>query len=260
MASLLKVDTLQSTTQGVSVDIGDIPKMLYRGQYHLLRGTSSGTDYNCNYTAETLVLADSSYNCKVFRNISVTINAANLGINGIDVGSVTAGYWYYSYVIYNPSTSTISGIVSLSSTAPTLPSGYTYYARVGSLRVLSGNTFFSKISQFNSRINYINTSTISYGENVIFTNISYAAYTQVSLSTMIPATCPNMYFYFDSVTSTNVWLTATGLAYDYNEVVATTYNVNTERKLVISTAQQTYIKTSGSSVYKVVVIGYEDTL
>src|SRR6185437_8025226 len=46
-------------------------------------------------------------------------------------GSLGTSQWLYDYVIWNPTTSTTAALCSHSATAPTLPSGYTYFARVG---------------------------------------------------------------------------------------------------------------------------------
>jgi hypothetical protein len=47
------------------------------------------------------------------------------GLNGLDVGSVAANSVYYLWIIRNPTTAAVGGLLSLSDTAPTLPSGFT---------------------------------------------------------------------------------------------------------------------------------------
>lgn len=72
-----------------------------------------------------------------FRTVSagsLSISATTSGANGLDTGTIAANTWYAVYVIYNPTTMTSAGLISLSGTAPTLPSGYTYMARVGWVR------------------------------------------------------------------------------------------------------------------------------
>lgn len=63
---------------------------------------------------------------------SITVAITSSGANGLDTGSEASSTWYYVYLIYNPGTSTYAGLLSLSSTAPTMPSGYTLKRRVGS--------------------------------------------------------------------------------------------------------------------------------
>lgn len=56
--------------------------------------------------------------------------AAGNNAGGADVASfVTA--WYYFYVIRNPTTGAVDVLFSLSDTSPTLPSGFTEFAKIG---------------------------------------------------------------------------------------------------------------------------------
>jgi hypothetical protein len=64
-----------------------------------------------------------------FSSVSLTLNCATTGANGLDTGSLAAG-WYYTYLISNGQA--IASLASLSSTVPTLPAGYTYSMRIGS--------------------------------------------------------------------------------------------------------------------------------
>jgi hypothetical protein len=68
-----------------------------------------------------------------------TLSITSSGLNGLDTGSEASSTWYYTYVIYNPTTSTVNGLISASSTSPTLPSGYTKYRRIGSFYNDSGS-------------------------------------------------------------------------------------------------------------------------
>jgi len=63
------------------------------------------------------------------QNVNLTIDITASGINGLDAGAEANNTWYSIWVIYNGAT--ISGLLSLSATAPTFPAGYTYYRRVG---------------------------------------------------------------------------------------------------------------------------------
>lgn len=54
------------------------------------------------------------------------------GVNGLDTGAEAGSTWYYIWVIWNGTTT--STLFSLSSSAPTLPGGYTYKALVGAVR------------------------------------------------------------------------------------------------------------------------------
>jgi hypothetical protein len=70
---------------------------------------------------------------------SGSVNLATVGLNGIDTGSVPTSGWLYTYAIFNPTTGIRGLIASLSSTTPTLPSGFTKKKRIknGLLRIAS---------------------------------------------------------------------------------------------------------------------------
>jgi hypothetical protein len=56
------------------------------------------------------------------------------GAGGLDTGAEGASTWYYLWVIWNPATGTVKGLFSTSSSAPTMPSGYTFKLLVGAAR------------------------------------------------------------------------------------------------------------------------------
>lgn len=66
-----------------------------------------------------------------------TINLAVNGANGLDTGAVAANTWYYLYAIGQGTTTNVC-LASTSATAPTMPGVYTYKARLGAIRTLSG--------------------------------------------------------------------------------------------------------------------------
>jgi len=69
-------------------------------------------------------------------SINLTLAITTSGLLGLDTGSEANSTWYYLWVIYNGTT--VSGIISTSSTAPTMPSGYTYKGLVGAVYNGSG--------------------------------------------------------------------------------------------------------------------------
>ncbi len=80
-------------------------------------------------TCDSVLLENSSGTLIKVSTVNVTLNATTTGANGLDTGSLAQGKFYYIYIINNGSTT--ASLASLSSTSPTLPSGYTYKARVG---------------------------------------------------------------------------------------------------------------------------------
>jgi hypothetical protein len=64
-------------------------------------------------------------------NVAVSLDISAAGAGGLDTGTVAASTIYFKWLIYDPSTSTVAGLYSLSSTTPTMPTGYTCKALVG---------------------------------------------------------------------------------------------------------------------------------
>jgi hypothetical protein len=87
---------------------------------------------------------------------SVTINTGTSGANGLDTGSMAQNTWYSVWLIYNPTTQTVAGLISLNATTPTLPSGYTYQRRVGWVRTAASSTNLITTWGLGSTDQYIN--------------------------------------------------------------------------------------------------------
>lgn len=100
--------------------------------------TTTGTNANITVTADEVVLENTGFTYFTARTVSLVINSAASGANGLDTGSLAADTWYSVWVIYNSNTSTTAGLISLSTTAPTMPAGYTFKARIGWIRTESG--------------------------------------------------------------------------------------------------------------------------
>lgn len=103
-------------------------------------------------SASSAVLCNTSNYC--IRNpaaISFTINAATTGANALDTGTLANNTWYYIYIISNGTT--VSGLMSTSATAPTMPSGYVYKYRVGAVTTLGAATFI-RFAQKGNRAYY----------------------------------------------------------------------------------------------------------
>lgn len=97
-----------------------------------LSASATGTNASVLVTADELVVKNASNQYKTLSAVNVTINTASTGANGLDTGTLATSTWYALYIIWNGTTT--AGLISLSSTAPTMPSGYTHKARVGWIR------------------------------------------------------------------------------------------------------------------------------
>ncbi len=96
-------------------------------------------------TANQVVLINTSNGTFVTRGtpaapVSVTVNFNTVGANGLDTGTISATTPYYVYIIDNGIVQ--AGLGSLSATAVTKPSGYSYVCRVGAMLADSASTFY----------------------------------------------------------------------------------------------------------------------
>ncbi len=106
-------------------------------------------------TADALSLHNASYTrSKTLSNVSLSLSTAFAGVNGLDTGSIAASTWYAVYVIYNPLTNRVAGLLSINYTSPTLPDGYTMYRRWGWVLTNSNNYLYRTI-QYGNEASYI---------------------------------------------------------------------------------------------------------
>jgi hypothetical protein len=82
-------------------------------------------------TADEIELYSASGNFKKVSSVNVTIDITASGANGLDTGVEANSTWYYVWIVSNGTTT--AGILSTSSSAPTLPSGYIYKGLVSSV-------------------------------------------------------------------------------------------------------------------------------
>lgn len=122
---------LAARTKKLKEDIENISPVGFGGQYKNLVVTVSGVGYQGAITADGIVVESSDYKTSVIRGLNVSFNGATAGAGGLDTGVIAANTWYYIHVVYNPTSKTSTALLSLSATAPSLPAGYTQWARVG---------------------------------------------------------------------------------------------------------------------------------
>jgi hypothetical protein len=106
-----------------------ISSSLLRGYLSGLQRTgSTGTTYS-----QGAGVATDDGNEVVMSLVSGTINAATVGADGLDAGSLTATATFHAFAI-GKTDGTTARLLSASPTSPTMPSGYTYKRRTASLK------------------------------------------------------------------------------------------------------------------------------
>lgn len=102
------------------------------GSFSNLKASATGTNATVTVTANSICLKNASNEQVVLNAVSVAPSLAASGANGLDAGASATNTWYAVWVIWNGTTT--AGLLSLSATAPTMPSGYTHKARAGFVR------------------------------------------------------------------------------------------------------------------------------
>lgn len=156
-----------------------------------LKMFTTGTNGFVYVVADEIVLEASAGNYLTVRNVNLSaLNVSGSGANGIDTGTVSSSSWYYVWVISNGTT--VSGLLSLSSTSPTLPSGYTYKALVSVIRTDStankfpfGCTYYNNVWQYKV-LAASNLTALPAMITGISGNVSTPVYTAVSVSNFVP--------------------------------------------------------------------------
>lgn len=165
----------------------------FTGSMFGFSGLKIATNGVSNYTSTVTaayVSVHNGTNAIALQSVSVAPVITTNGVNGLDTGTLAASTWYYVYVIYNGTTT--AGLFSLSSTSPTLPSGYTYFARVGAVRTdSSGSKYLLQTLQYGRRAKYISVyglyPLIDNGATGTFTGSVYTP-VAASVSTVVPTT------------------------------------------------------------------------
>ena len=130
--------------------------------------------------------------------VNSTINMATTGADALDAGSIAQATTYFVFVVAKAD-GTTKCVASTSATAPTMPSGYAYKARVGAVRTASGSANLMGTWQFGRRAQYIvglaqTTVPVNMTSGVSGT-IGVGTLTSVSISSFVPSTAGVIHFY-----------------------------------------------------------------
>lgn len=184
------------TLQQVATTIGFVatslpPAGARRGLKIITTSVTAGT-----ITAAELVLEDGSGFTYRASAVNVSYSITSSGANGLDTGTEANSTWYYEWIIYNPSTLTVASLLSLSATAPTMPSGYTAKARVGAIyNDASGNLRFKlqydKRAQIVVGTNPTKTPIMASGGAGSVTTPTWVA---VAVGSFVPPTASEIHF------------------------------------------------------------------
>lgn len=118
-----------------------------------IANNSTDANNDIDFSAGNFQFSDLSNNA-VLSAMTKRLDASwTAGTNqgGLDTGNKANSTWYHCYAIHNPTSGISDAIFSTNATNPSLPTGYTKYKRVGSIKTnVSGNIlpFFQRDKYF----------------------------------------------------------------------------------------------------------------
>lgn len=122
--------------------------------------------------------------------VDLTLDLSASGAGGRDTGSEASNTWYAVHIIYNTATNTISGLLSTSADAPTMPSGYTFSRRVGWVRNDGSSNLF-RTRQRGRAATYVtgaNPTTLRVMASASTGNVNGSSWTAVAVGAFVPPT------------------------------------------------------------------------
>ena len=213
--------SLRSDSSGTygAIQVGGADKLLINqdasmtvpavtGAFRNLQASATGLSASVSVSVDELVVSNSSNAYLTLRAVSLSINAASSGANGLDSGSLSSSTWYAVWVIWNGST--VSGLLSLSATAPTLPSGYTHKARVGWMRTdATANKYPLSFVQIGRKVRYrIGTGTNVTNRPIIASgsqgDITTPTWVACAVAAFVPTTAAVISLVLEAFNSTTI--------------------------------------------------------
>lgn len=144
-------------------------------------------------TADSVVLDNGAGAYKLVNSVSLTLGTGTSGANGLDTGSMANSTWYYVWAINNGTTTAV--LISTSSTAPTMPSGYTYKARLGAVRT-NGSAQLYRTIQYGRKARWVVDGTLLTGPpqmaSGVAGTISSGTWVAVATGAFVPATASSV--------------------------------------------------------------------
>lgn len=266
------VATATATAHAMSQGAGDARYQNSTvGQFRNLAASANGVSANVSVSVDEIVVESAANLYQTLRAVALTIAGTSVGANGIDAGTIAASTWYSLWVIWNGTTT--AGLMSLSATAPTLPTGYTHKARVGWISTDgTANKYPLSFKQFGRKVQYV----VAAGSNVgalpimasgLIGSASTPTYVAVSTTSYVPASASEI-----SVAATVVGgdvLAAPNGAYgNYSSVtnappihaayIAASFPSSAQGKMMLESAN--IYMASSNATCELACIGWEDNL
>lgn len=111
--------------------------------------------------------------------VSETLTISSSGASGLDTGAEAASTWYYIWIIAKAD-GTVNGLLSASSSDPTMPTGYVYKTLVSAVYNDSGSDFID-FEQISGNYWYSTWRSMASG------NVGIVSWTSIDTTTFVPS-------------------------------------------------------------------------
>ena len=139
--------------------------------------------------AEDSCVRDSTNMRFISFNGTIAVDIAVSGKGGLDTGSESSSTWYCVFIIDDSTgTNAPDSLLSVSATAPTMPTGYDVFRRVGWLRNNASSNFLKVIQVGSGRDRWHHWDELLLTLSILNFGQSAGAWTAVSAASLIPPT------------------------------------------------------------------------
>jgi hypothetical protein len=208
-------------------------------------------DANQNY-ARVAIKAGSTIgsddgNAILVADSDIIVDITTSGVNGLDTGAEAPNTWYYVYMILNPISGLVRGLLSASPTSPILPSGYVEKRMVSAVRN-DGSSNFYQYFQKGNKVVYLTLQGFSaaFTSNNVWVAVDFSDAAPVVSRELVLAVRSVCLAYNDPISLNIVWYAPFNLSggRGANGVILISGRID-----AILTAPSTPIYAQGSSVY-----------
>lgn len=246
------------------------------GVTNLLITNGAGTT-NISITFDQAVLVNSSGQGIAVLAGSYTLDGSvNAAVNRLDTGSLAANTEYHIWLIAKSDGTLPGSLLSLSPTAPTMPSGYTYKCRIGCF-ITGGASTFLRIRQVGKRSQYVVAAGTTVAAPVSFTTANNASKTALTAAGTtgsgnagkVPSTAATIFLGMRTNSATGSYMEVyPNNDAGYSTGVVTTYaasrtgssndNTSCTVEMLLESASIYYIASNGTTTSGLVCLGWTD--
>jgi hypothetical protein len=139
----------------------------------IIKNNATNPNYKLDIAADEVILQNTAGKPFSVSAVNHTVDITAAGANGLDTGAEAISTWYHIWEIAKAD-GTKAALLSISATAPTMPSGYTYKAYIGAIYNDSSGNFIA-IHQVGSRVARSEVAVLSSGTQTTTTSVSLAS-------------------------------------------------------------------------------------